>query len=152
MDTLAFRLTISDIAGLYGVTLRSLRFYEARGLLQPERSGTVRFYHPKDRLRLELILKGKRLGFSLAEIEALILSRLAPHEHVLSIDEAVVSLETSKIAEKIVVLEQEREELVKGIAELKAALETSPTASAEPAPVARSDGSRLRYSRKSLAR
>ena len=64
--------TISDMAGLYGVSLRTLRFYEARGLLQPLRTGTLRSYSAKDCIRLELILKGKKLGFSLSEIAKLI--------------------------------------------------------------------------------
>jgi DNA-binding transcriptional MerR regulator len=64
--------TIGDIAREFDVTLRTLRFYEARNLLSPRREGMNRFYSTQDRSRLALILKGKKLGFTLTEIRALI--------------------------------------------------------------------------------
>jgi DNA-binding transcriptional MerR regulator len=64
--------TIAELAAEYDVTLRTIRFYEDRGLLTPERRGTVRVYHPRDRVRLGLILRGKRLGFSLDEIATIV--------------------------------------------------------------------------------
>ncbi|GAA1698886.1 MerR family DNA-binding transcriptional regulator [Kribbella yunnanensis] len=64
--------TIAELAAEYDVTLRTIRFYEDRGLLTPERRGTVRIYHPRDRVRLGLILRGKRLGFSLDEIATIV--------------------------------------------------------------------------------
>jgi DNA-binding transcriptional MerR regulator len=64
--------TIGDLAEEYGVTLRTLRHYEELGLLAPERRGTTRVYHQRDRIRLELILRGKRLGFSLDEIRVIV--------------------------------------------------------------------------------
>src|SRR5689334_10767698 len=64
--------TIAELAAEYAVTLRTIRFYEDRGLLTPERRGTVRVYHPRDRVRLGLILRGKRLGFSLDEIATIV--------------------------------------------------------------------------------
>lgn len=64
--------TIGDIARDYDVTLRTLRFYEARGLLSPRREGMNRYYSAQDRARLAVILKGKKLGFTLSEIRALI--------------------------------------------------------------------------------
>ena len=54
--------SIGDLAREYGVSLRTLRFYEDRGLLSPRREGTSRFYDGADRARLALILKGKKLG------------------------------------------------------------------------------------------
>jgi DNA-binding transcriptional MerR regulator len=66
------RWTIGDLAEEHGVTLRTLRHYEELGLLFPERVGTTRVYHQRDRIRLELILRGKRLGFSLAEIAVIV--------------------------------------------------------------------------------
>jgi DNA-binding transcriptional MerR regulator len=66
------RWTIGDLAEEYGVTLRTLRHYEELGLLFPERVGTSRVYHQRDRIRLELILRGKRLGFSLGEIAVIV--------------------------------------------------------------------------------
>ena len=59
---------IGDVAKRFGLTLRALRFYDSKGLLRPLRDGQVRYYGPKDLIRIELILKGKQLGFTLAEI------------------------------------------------------------------------------------
>jgi len=64
--------SIAELAAEYDVTLRTIRFYEDRGLLTPERRGTARVYHPRDRVRLALILRGKRLGFSLDEIAKIV--------------------------------------------------------------------------------
>lgn len=65
-------LTIAEIADEFGITHRTVRFYEDRGLIAPERRGTRRIYHPRDRVRLGLILRGKRLGFSLEEITRIV--------------------------------------------------------------------------------
>ena len=59
---------IGDLARRYDVTLRTLRFYEDKGLLQPERRGTSRIYSEGDRERLELALFGKRIGLALSQI------------------------------------------------------------------------------------
>ena len=64
--------TISQLAEEYDVTLRTLRHYEELGLLAPERRGTTRIYHQRDRIRVALILRGKRLGFSLDEIRTIV--------------------------------------------------------------------------------
>ena len=58
---------ISDLAKEFGVTTRTIRFYEEKGLLTPQREGSRRIYSPADRTRLRLILRGKRLGLSLEE-------------------------------------------------------------------------------------
>ena len=63
---------IGDLSKEFGVTLRTLRFYEDRGLLSPERRGTTRLYSRRDRTRLRLILLAKLLGFSLTEAKQLI--------------------------------------------------------------------------------
>ena len=59
---------IGELAAEFGVTSRALRLYEEEGLLDPERDGTRRIYNERNRVRLRLILRGKRLGWSLAEI------------------------------------------------------------------------------------
>lgn len=66
------RWTITDLAREFDVTPRTVRYYEAEGMLSPERRGTQRIYRSRDRVRLKLILRGKRLGFSLAEIRDII--------------------------------------------------------------------------------
>lgn len=63
---------IGEVAAEFGVTLRTLRFYEDKGLLNPERIGVTRLYSRRDRARLKLILLGKRLGFSLDEVKKMI--------------------------------------------------------------------------------
>ena len=60
--------TIGELAEEFDTTLRTIRFYEDRGLLSPERHGQTRIFHARDRVRLQLILRGKRLGFRLNEI------------------------------------------------------------------------------------
>jgi DNA-binding transcriptional MerR regulator len=60
--------SIGELAAEFDTTLRAIRFYEDRGLLAPERAGTARIFHDRDRVRLQLILRGKRLGFTLTEI------------------------------------------------------------------------------------
>ena len=64
--------SIREIADEFGVTHRTVRHYEDLGLISPERRGTTRVYHRRDRTRLNLILRGKRLGFPLEEIRTII--------------------------------------------------------------------------------
>ena len=64
--------TIGELAAEFDTTLRAIRFYEDQGLLSPERAGQSRVFHPRDRVRLQLILRGKRLGFSLSDIAAIL--------------------------------------------------------------------------------
>ena len=116
--------TISDLARLYGVSLRTLRFYEDKGMLHPRRQGTVRFYGANDRIRLELILKGKRLGFTLAEIDELIASRTKSGRDVETPNDSAdltVSLGSEQIATQIAHLERQRDELDAAIDELRVA-------------------------------
>jgi DNA-binding transcriptional MerR regulator len=63
--------TISELAAEFGVTTRTIRYYEDRGLLSPRREGLNRVFSNRDRVRLKLALRGKRLGFTLAEIREL---------------------------------------------------------------------------------
>jgi DNA-binding transcriptional MerR regulator len=64
--------TIGDLADEFGVTLRTLRFYEAKDLLHPRRIGNNRLYSRRDRARLKLVLLGRKVGFSLGEIRDMI--------------------------------------------------------------------------------
>ena len=106
-------LTIQEVAYTYHVTYRTLRFYESAGLLSPRRAGHLRIYSSKDVVRLELILKGKRLGFSLREIARLIADR-AP--------DVLSALTNEDLIKKIGELTQERVELQGAIDELNGAL------------------------------
>ena len=64
--------TIGELAREFGVTTRAIRFYEDCGLLEPERAGRQRIYGVRDRTRLKLTLRGKRLGLKLAEVKELV--------------------------------------------------------------------------------
>lgn len=64
--------SIGELARHFDVTTRTIRFYEQEGLLHPQRRGQTRVYRDKDRVRLKLTLRGKRLGFSLAEIREVV--------------------------------------------------------------------------------
>ena len=66
------RFTIGELAREFGVTTRAIRFYEDCGLLDPERAGRNRVYSARDRTRLKLTLRGKRLGLKLAEVKELV--------------------------------------------------------------------------------
>jgi DNA-binding transcriptional MerR regulator len=105
--------TIAELAAEYAVTLRTIRFYEDRGLLTPERRGTVRVYHPRDRVRLGLILRGKRLGFSLDEIATIVdMYDAEPGE------EGQLEYLLAQIATRRADLEQRRQDLEQTLADL----------------------------------
>ncbi|HUQ74152.1 MAG TPA: MerR family DNA-binding transcriptional regulator [Burkholderiales bacterium] len=72
METERAEFSISELADEFDVTPRAIRFYEDQGLLAPRRDGQRRIYTPRDRTRLKLTLRGKRLGLTLAEIRELI--------------------------------------------------------------------------------
>jgi DNA-binding transcriptional MerR regulator len=72
LENQATTYSISDLAREFGITPRTIRFYEDHGLISPSREGRTRVFTRRDRTRLKLALRGKRLGFSLAEIGYLI--------------------------------------------------------------------------------
>lgn len=72
METERAEFSISELAREFDITPRAIRFYEDQGLLAPRRDGQRRIYTPRDRTRLKLTLRGKRLGLTLAEIRELI--------------------------------------------------------------------------------
>ncbi len=105
--------SIAELAAEYDVTLRTIRFYEDRGLLTPERRGTVRVYHPRDKVRLSLILRGKRLGFSLDEIATIVdMYDAEPGE------EGQLVYLLDQITHRRADLEQRRQDINKTLAEL----------------------------------
>jgi DNA-binding transcriptional MerR regulator len=72
METERAEFSISELAREFDITPRAIRFYEDQGLLTPKRDGQRRIYTPRDRTRLKLTLRGKRLGLTLSEIRELI--------------------------------------------------------------------------------
>lgn len=108
----AFR-TISDLAREFGVTTRTIRFYEDEGLITPLREGTRRLFRPRDRTRLKLILRGKRLGFSLAEIAEIVdMYDAAPGEV------GQLRLLVAKIGQRRVGLEQQKRDIEATLSDL----------------------------------
>lgn len=104
---------IADLAGEFGISTRAIRFYEAKGLLNPERVGGARIFRRRDRARLMLILRGKRLGFSLRDISDY-LSLYDTHSHT-----AQVALLVDKVDGRLKLLEEQMADLQTTIAELR---------------------------------
>lgn len=98
--------SITELAREFGITTRTIRHYEEQGLLSPRREGTVRIFSARDRVRLKLALRGKRLGFSLNEIRELFdLYDLARDEKK-QLEEFLAKLERRRA-----ILEQQREDI-----------------------------------------
>ncbi|MDO5658393.1 MAG: MerR family DNA-binding transcriptional regulator [Paracoccus sp. (in: a-proteobacteria)] len=106
-------LTIRQMCDRYEVTPRTLRFYESRELISPERRGQHRYYDKTDRARLTLILRGKRFGFSLEEIRQL-LELYDPREE--NITQIGATIETARL--RLADMIRQREELGDAIEEL----------------------------------
>jgi len=105
--------TIREMCAAFGVTARTLRFYESKELLFPERQGTRRLFTRSDRARLKLILRGKRFGFSLEEIRQLLDLYDAKNQNVAQMTRA---LDLAK--ERLADMKRQRAELDETIAEL----------------------------------
>ena len=105
--------TIREIADEFAVTHRTVRHYEDLGLITPERRGTTRVYHRRDRTRLALILRGKRLGFPLEEIRTIIDLYDRPRGKASQLEYVL-----GQIDERRADLEQRRRDLDAALAEL----------------------------------
>jgi DNA-binding transcriptional MerR regulator len=103
---------IADLAKEFDISTRTIRFYEAKGLLSPQRVGATRVFHRRDRARLILILRGKRLGFSLRDISdylSLYDANRSQQVHLLA----------DKVDQRLKSLEAQLEDLQTTIAELR---------------------------------
>jgi len=98
--------TISELAQEFGVTTRTLRHYEDQGLVTPKRDGINRIYSHRDRVRLKLALRGKRLGFSLSELRELFQLYDLANDERRQLEEFAVKLERRRSQ-----LEQQREDV-----------------------------------------
>jgi DNA-binding transcriptional MerR regulator len=108
------RKGIQEVARQLGVTQRTLRFYEDKGLVEPQRIGSTRIYAKRDIGRMQLILRGKRLGFSIREIkEFLDLYDVDPDHH-----EQMARL-AGRVRERLLDLEHQRAAIEETIAELR---------------------------------
>lgn len=106
--------TATELAAEFDTTPRALRHYETKGLLEPQRVGTRRVYNYRDRARLQLILRGKRLGFTLAEIR----EYLELYEVDTGKTEQLKRLHTA-VVQRIANLKQQREALESTLEELE---------------------------------
>jgi DNA-binding transcriptional MerR regulator len=105
--------TIGELCREFGVTARALRFYEQKGLLRPERQGWKRLYDARERQRLQMILRGKKAGFTLAEIrEMLELTHLREGETE-RMEKAL-----ARMRQQLDVLRERRAEIDEAIADL----------------------------------
>ena len=98
--------TISELSKEFDITPRAIRFYEDQGLIAPQREGSRRVYSGRDRTRLKLTLRGKRLGFSLHEIKEMVDMYESPQDTVPQIERFL-----AKLIEQRQALEQQREDL-----------------------------------------
>ena len=110
--------TITELTREFGVSTRTIRFYEDEGLIKPVRRGRTRLFRPSDRVLLKQILRGKRLGFSIAEIREIIEVYKAP-----SGEEGQMRLMIERIKEKRAELEQKRRDIEDTMREMDAAEE-----------------------------
>lgn len=104
---------IADLAREFGISTRAIRFYESKGLLNPERVGGTRVFRRRDRARLILILRGKRLGFSLRDISDY-LSLYDAHSHT-----AQVTLLIDMVDQRLGLLERQMTDLQTTVSELR---------------------------------
>ena len=113
MEVTSRTWSIGELAEEFDTTLRTIRFYEDKGLISPERHGQRRIFHPRDRVRLQLILRGKRLGFTLDEIATIVdMYDAAPGER------GQLEYLLADIGHRRQVLEQKRADLEQTLAEL----------------------------------
>jgi DNA-binding transcriptional MerR regulator len=106
--------SVTELAQELGITPRAIRFYETKGLIKPRRAGTTRVYTHRDRARMQLILRGKRLGFTLADIkEYLDMYQVDPSQV------KQVKLLLGKIERRMGELEQQRDDLETTLLELE---------------------------------
>ena len=104
--------SIADLAREFGISTRAIRFYESKNLIAPERLGATRVFRRRDRARLILILRGKRLGFSLRDI--------SDYLDLYDADRGQqASLLAEKVEERLELLEQQLSDLQTTIAELR---------------------------------
>ncbi len=98
--------SITELANEFGITIRTIRHYEDQGLLSPRRDGQNRLFSPRDRVRLKLALRGKRLGFTLAEIRELFDLYDLARDETRQLQQFLTKLETRRT-----LLEQQREDI-----------------------------------------
>jgi DNA-binding transcriptional MerR regulator len=115
--SLSRTFSIRELTREFGVTSRTLRHYEDEGLVAPARAGTARVYSSRDRARLSLVLRGRRVGFSLAEIAEILDLYDQPGGGDVQLAHA-----RKKFAERIELLERQKTDIEESLAELRLGL------------------------------
>jgi DNA-binding transcriptional MerR regulator len=118
--------TISDLTKEFGVSTRTVRFYEDEGLIKPVRRGRTRLFRPSDRRLLSFILRGKRLGFSIAQIREILQMYKEPPGEA-----GQLQLLVARVEEKRAELVQKRKDIEETLRELDQVEEASLTRLAE---------------------
>ncbi len=125
--------TITELAREFEVTTRTIRYYEDKGLLSPTRCGQRRIYAPRDHVRLRLIMRGKRLGFSLEDIREMIdlydvdateVSQLNKFLEMIRMRQQALRRHQSDIAETLAELDQREDDCIRLLA-VKTGVHTS---------------------------
>jgi DNA-binding transcriptional MerR regulator len=115
--------TISELAKEFGVTTRTMRFYEEKGLISPRREGQKRLYSSADRVRIKLILRGKRIGMSLAECVEVIDMYDPEHNNADQLHSLI-----SKVQNRSELLQQQKrdiDEMLAGLEEVQSLCESA---------------------------
>lgn len=106
--------TVTQLARELGISARTIRFYEDKGLISPQRAGSTRVYTARDRARMILILRGKRLGFSLREIKEYLDLYDVDHTHT-----EQIRLLLARVVARLGMLREQRQALEQTITELE---------------------------------
>lgn len=109
--------TISELAREFGVTTRTIRFYEEKGLVQPLRDGRKRLYTPADRVRIKLILRGKRIGMTLQESVDLIDMYDPSHNNAQQLATLIKSIDARRAT--LVQQKKDIDEMLQGLDEVQ---------------------------------
>lgn len=115
--------SISELAREFGVTTRAIRFYEEKGLISPRRAGQKRIYTPADRVRIKLILRGKRIGMTLEESGEVIAMYDPLNNNVQQLRAILL-----KVGERRAILEQQKqdiEDMLTGLDEVQSLCESA---------------------------
>ncbi len=118
--------TITELTREFGISTRTLRFYEDEGLIAPERKGRTRLFRAADRRLIQNILRGRRIGFSIAEIREIILAYKDPPGEV-----GQLKLLMARVEEKRIELVQKRKDIEDTLKELESIEESCLTRLAE---------------------
>ena len=127
--------SVTELASEFGTTARAIRFYENKGLLSPSRAGANRVYTYRDRARLVLVLRGKRLGFSLREIKEFLSLYHADPEGIVQMRSLA-----ERLRERVGDLEHQQEVLAETLGDLRRLLATVETSMADGKPAMAAGG------------